>query len=528
MMDSLWGEEFVIKQTPQVAKSISNKIKNPTTISNKKTSSSKIPIDEQMRLIRQNVKKILGSFAEDTVLIKSREQLTRYIDCAISNGYIAVDTETNNSLDPITCTLMGLCIYTPGEKNAYVPINHVDLQSRKRLDWQLTERDLYEELSRLNGTKIIMHNGKFDYQVIKCTVGISLSVYWDTMIAVRILNENEKRASLKQQYIDKIDSKIEKYDIEHLFEGLEYSIFEPELFALYAATDAYMTYKLYLWQKKQFDKPDNDKIFKLFLEVEMPVMVVAAEMELTGIEIDVPYANRLSEKYHKMLDSVQDEISEQLDLYKSDILNWRTTIDANVHSVKKGKASAEYISTYCYLGYTPLVSGTPCWYNIKDGRVISDAKAMSLGLDTTMVGKSKSEQLKDPPELSSPAQFAILMYDVLKSPVVDSDSPRGTGESILKEIEKQTNNKLCGLVLKQRGIDKLLGTYIDKLPECVNPKTHRLHAHFNQMGTETGRFSSSDPNLQNIPSHEKSIRMMFKATDGYTTVGADFSLQNVG
>ena len=69
----------------------------------------------------------------------------------------------------------------------------------------------------------------------------------------------------------------------------------------------------------------------------------------------------------------------------------------------------------------------------------------------------------------------------------------------------------------------LIGTYIDKLPQCVNEKTKRLHAHFNQLGTETGRFSSSDPNLQNIPSHEKAIRMMFKASDGYVMVGSDFS-----
>lgn len=482
MMDSLWGEDFKVEETPKVAKKIVDKINNPKgTIKTKGSKKVVVPLEEQMNLIRTEVYRILGRYKDNTLVIKTKEQLTDYIDKSIENGIIAIDTETNNSLDPITCKLMGPCIYTPGEKNAYIPINHINPHTRERLDWQLTEQDIYEEFLRLVDTKIVMHNGKFDYQVIKCTTGNQLKVYWDTMLGSRILNENEKRAALKEQYIDKIDSSIEKYDIEHLFKGLEYAIFEPELFALYAATDAYMTYKLYLWQKKQFERVEHQKLYKLFLEVEMPIMEVAAEMELTGVEIDKEYAQRLSNKYHTKLNDVQEEINRQLDEYKDIISQWRLTDEANFHPrSEKPDKNGEY-----------------------------------------KLQKSKSEQLKDPPELTSPTQFAILLYDVLKVPMVDKKSPRGTGEDILKKID----NPLCSLVLKQRGIDKLIGTYIDKLPACINEKTGRLHAHFNQLGTETGRFSSSDPNLQNIPSHEKSIRMMFKASDGYVMVGSDFSQQ---
>lgn len=489
MMDSLWGEDFKVEETPKVAKKIVEKINNPKGTT--KTNGSKkvvISLEEQMNVIKTNVYRILGKYKDNTVVIRTKEQLNDYIQAAIENGIIAIDTETNNSLDPITCKLMGPCLYTPGQKNAYIPINHINPHTRERLEWQLTEEDIFEAFDKLVDTKIVMHNGKFDYQVIKCTTGKQLKVYWDTMIATRILNENEKRAGLKEQYIDKVDSSIEKYSIEHLFEGLEYAIFDPELFALYAATDAYMTYKLYLWQKKQFEKVEHQKLYNLFLTVEMPVMEVAAEMELYGIEIDIEYSQRLSDKYHKMLSTVQESISKQLYEYKDVIAQWRLTDEANFHpkSTKPDKNGE-----YKFL-------------------------------------KSKSEQLKDPPELTSPTQFAILLYDVLKAPVVDKKSPRGTGEDILKKIEEKTNNPLCSLVLKQRGIDKLIGTYIDKLPACVNEKSGRLHAHFNQLGTETGRFSSSDPNLQNIPSHEKAIRMMFKAKDGYVMVGSDFSLQNVG
>ena len=486
MVDSLWGEDFKVEETPQVAKKIVEKINNPKGTT--KTKGSKkvvVPLEEQMKLIKENVYRILGKYKDNTVVIKTKEQLNDYIQASIDNGIIAIDTETNNSLDPITCKLMGPCIYTPGQKNAYIPINHINPHTRERLEWQLTEEDIFEAFDNLGETLIVMHNGKFDYQVIKCTTGKQLKVYWDTMIGTRILNENEKRAGLKEQYIDKIDSSIEKYDIEHLFKGLEYAIFDPELFALYAATDAYMTYKLYLWQKKQFEKVEHQKLYNLFLTVEMPVMEVAAEMELYGIEIDKYYAQRLSDKYHKMLSEVQSQIDEQLLQYRDVIAKWRLTDEANFHP-KSDK---------------PDKNGE---YKLK---------------------KSKSEQLKDPPELTSPTQFSILLYDVLGAPVVDNKSPRGTGEDILKKIEEKTNNPLCSLVLKQRGIDKLIGTYIDKLPACVNEKTGRLHTHFNQLGTETGRFSSSDPNLQNIPSHEKAIRMMFKASDGYVMVGSDFSQQ---
>ena len=475
MGNSLWGDDFIVESPPEKTQNILNKISAP------KKKGSQLSIYETLDNIRRNVDRILGVYKDNTEVITTRERLHEYISAGISNGIIAVDTETNNSLDPITCKLMGPCLYTPGQKNAYIPINHIDLHTGERLSWQLTENDVKEEFERLSDTNIIMHNGKFDYQVIKCTTGVQLKVYWDTLIGAKILNENEKHAGLKQQYIDKIDPTIEKYSIEHLFEGIEYAIVAPELFALYAATDAYMTYKLYEWQKNNFEMRTNEKLFRLFLDVEMPIVEVAAEMELTGVEVDKAYAGRLSAKYRKKLESVKEEIDQQLASYADIISKWRNTDEANYHAKSnKPDKNGEY-------------------------------KLM----------KSKNEQLKDPPELSSPTQFAILLYDVLKVPVVDKKSPRGTGEDILKKID----NPLCALVLKQRGIDKLLGTYIDKLPACVNEKTGRLHAHFNQMGTETGRFSSSDPNLQNIPSHEKSIRMMFKATDGYKMVGSDFSQQ---
>lgn len=464
-MTNLWGQAFEVKNSKDKTKQILSKTKQPKTITNsgdKLLKSKKVSDKDKLTFVQKEVYRILGTYKENTVVIKSYDEFVEYIDAAICNGVIAVDTETNNSLDPISCKIMGLCLYTPGQKNAYIPINHVNIDTKERLTWQVTEEQIHEQLLKLNQIKIIMHNGKFDYEVIKCTCDVALHIDWDTMIGAKVLNELE-RAGLKQQYIEKIDPTIEKYSIENLFEKLPYEIVDPELFALYAATDAYMTYKLYEYQLNEFNKPENQGLWNLFSTIEMPVVPVVAEMELAGVCIDNEYSERLSKKYHKLYDDVQIQIDKELKKYATQIANWRLTPEANHKEIKNGKPQ-----------------------------------------------KSKNEQLENPVKWSSTTQLAILLYDILKQPVVDKNTPRGTGEEILNQIDLP----ICKLILQSRGLLKLINTYIDKLPECVSPVDGRLHAHFNQFGADTGRFSSSDPNLQNIPSHNNEIRMMFTAAPG--------------
>ena len=487
IFESLWGEEFNIPESSSQVKRAVKKVsepKEPKVVRSVEQTirSTTVSIEEKLRVITENVLRILGVYKENTVVIKTKEDLINYIDKALDNGIIAIDTETNNSLDPLTCKLMGPCIYTPGMKNAYIPLNHINPQTKERLEWQLTEEDIAEQFKRLTDITILMHNGKFDYQVIKCTTGVPLHIDWDTMIGAKILDENEL-AGLKYQYISKIDSSIEKYDIEHLFEKIEYALVDPEIFALYAATDAFMTYKLYEWQKLQFERPEHSKMYSLFKDIEMPIVIVAAEMELTGITINQEYAARLANKYHNIVNGVDAKIFAELSKYDKLIADWRLTPEANKQE----------------LGKKPLKDGT---YKLQ---------------------KSKNELLENPVNVASPAQLAILLYDILKVGVIDKKSPRGTGEEVLEKLKDKV--PLCKLMLEKRGLEKLISTYIDKLPKCVSEVDGRLHAHFNQVGAGTGRFSSSDPNLQNIPSHEKSIRMMFTAAPGYVLVGSDFSQQ---
>lgn len=480
---SLWGDEFEVpsekKEVKKVAKKVSSP-KDPKVETRKAMKSKTVSTFDKLQLIYEEVNRVLGGYTSNTKVITSKDELSQYIDEAIRNGIIAIDTETNNSLEPLTCLLMGACIYTPGQLSAYIPVHHTQPDTDILIENQLTELDIKEQFERLSNTKILMHNGKFDYEVIKCTCNCVLNIYWDTEIAARILDENEL-AGLKKQYILHIDSTQEKYDIEHLFQGIPYAYVKPEIFALYAATDAYITYRLYEWQKDQFNKPGNEKLFDLFMNVEMPIVPVCAEMELYGIEIDKEYAKRLSNKYHKKVDEVNAKIDTELSKYSDKISAWRLTKEAN-YKERNSKPNKTGEFTY---------------------------------------KKSKNEQLENPPQLNSPTQLAILLYDILGTPAQDKKSPRGTGEEILQKI----NLPICDLILEKRGLEKLIGTYIDKIPECVNSKDNRLHAHFNQLGAGTGRFSSSNPNLQNIPSHVKEIRLMFRASDGDVFVGADFSQQ---
>jgi DNA polymerase I-like protein with 3'-5' exonuclease and polymerase domains len=480
MNADIFNFELGVSNSAEKTQKIINKVKKPKEAKvtvEKKIKSKKISVEEKISLITEKVNKTLEKQKDDVLVIRTKQELSNYITQSIHNDIIVIDTETNNSLDPLTAKLMGLCVYTPNNKKVYIPVNHVDYKTGEKLPNQLTEQDIKEELSRVVDAQIltIMHNSKFDFQVIKKTCGIEMPCYWDTMIAAKLIDENEL-AGLKQQYILHIDSEQEKYSIEDLFEKEEYAIFPPEVFALYAATDPYMTYKLYEYQKPIMESEEYKKVNNLFREVEMPVIRVVAEMELAGIELDKEYAKRLSVKYHSKLDELDKRITVELDKYKSRIESWRKTPDANTKPKKK--------------------SG-------EEG------------------GKSKSEQLPDEINLGSPTQLAILLYDVIGVEQVSKESPRGTGEDILEAIKLP----LAKLILERRGLLKLLDAFIDSLPQKVNPIDGRVHGHFNQYGAATGRFSSSDPNLQQLPASNKEIRMMFKARDGYVLVGSDFSQQ---
>ncbi|GFO71459.1 DNA polymerase I [Bathymodiolus japonicus methanotrophic gill symbiont] len=128
--------------------------------------------------------------------------------------------------------------------------------------------------------------------------------------------------------------------------------------------------------------------------------------------------------------------------------------------------------------------------------------------------------------IASPKQIQHVLYDQLKLPVLKK-TPKGqpsTAESVLQELAEEY--PLPELILKHRSMSKLKSTYTDKLPLQISAKTGRVHTSYHQAVAATGRLSSSNPNLQNIPvrsAEGRRIRQAFVAPEGYTIVAADYS-----
>ena len=495
--DDFWPDDIVQFMSDQ-AKAKEERIREQLKASGKAGSSQsaenqlkskKLSLQDRLQLIKEHVTSRLGMHKKDIQVIREEQDLESFITRAINNGIIAYDTETNNSLDYLTCKIVGLCLYTPGLRAAYVPLGHEELDTEDLLANQISNDFAAKQLQRLVDAKVkfIMHNGKFDYQVTSCCLGIKLPIYWDTMVGCRMIDENEKEATLKWQYQSKCDPTHPIYDIDEMFPGVPYTKVEPEVFVYYAAVDALMTYELYLWQKERLEAADEKNVYKLFMEVEMPLVIPVAEMELRGVLFDQEYCDRLEAKYSKLVGDIDAQIDEELTRLKPVIDAWRLTPEANYCGTKFNKKGEE-------------------------------TKA-----------KSKAEQLDDPIKITSNTQLAILIYDILKAKPVNKEKPRSVDKKTLPLIAEREEIPLCNLFKERSTLEKVHKDFIQKLPTLVRCDG-AIHCNFNQCGKEedgvvTGRFSSSEPNMQNIPSGNVEIRPVFSARPGYVFVGGDFSAQ---
>lgn len=492
--------------------------------------SNKLTLADKVELVQRKISLVLGKFKKNVIVIRDKEALLDYVDKAIYSGHcrIAIDTETNNSLDPVTCKLMGLCLYYPGGKQAYIPVNHTDLNNN-RLDWQLTEADIREVLIKINESGIdqIYANFKFDYEVFKCTCDVEMKCAWDVVLGRRLLNENEE-AGLKPQYIKYCDPTQRRYSLGDLTENVLYQYLDPYIFALYAATDAFETDEVYLVQVKEFeaiskeDTPTNREgrgLYWVFKNIELPIAKITGDMELVGVDVDEEFGERLKQKYTKQLEIKDAEIAEEMKNYKKLIEDYLVSPEANErarqYQPKKSKKTLDEILEI----YTFVDERAELVENGKKIRNPNYKKRYKLG-------KSKAEQLENPINFSSPPQLAIFFYDILKCNT--NNGERGTGKEELERIaEENPDLKICKLLLERRGIVKLITTYIDVIPILAKHwPDGRIRFHLNSIGTDTGRYSSggkikylennepvevSGINIQNIPSKNTEIRMLFKA-----------------
>lgn len=420
--------------------------------------------------INAMVSKNLGKYEEESIIIQDETVLHDYITKCIENNVISIDTETTG-LDPMLDTIAGVCIYTPGEKTAYIPLNHISYMTLMPVPDQLSTEVVRKELQRIAdaNTDVIMFNSPFDIRFLRHGVGVYLDCTWDCYPAARLLNENEGSGNnglkkLHQKYV--LNGVGDAFKFDDLFKGIPFTQIPIKTGYLYAAHDALITYELYLYQKQFLDDTSEKCISRglkdvawVFHNIEMPITKVVADMEDNGITFDFDYASELSEKYNARLVERLEQFKELLHMYDAEINEYKI--------------------------------------------------------------KNPNNKLDDPINIASPTQLAILFYDILKIEPPDPKNTRGTGVDILSKID----SPLAKAILEYREVSKLITTYIDKLPNCVNPNDGRIHCKFNQYGADTGRFSSNDPNMQNIPSHNKDIRKMFVAQEGYVLMSSDFSQQ---
>ena len=457
--------------------------------SSKKQVAKVVPksISGKVQLAKDMSQEVFADKLDRLELLDNENKIREYIDCAITNGIIAVDTETNG-LDRIDGKIAGVCLYTPGQKGVYIPVRHESFMTGIELKTNVSKEFMKDQFERMNKSNIkyVLHNAKFDMHILWWMLGIKIIPYWDTQIGSQLLNENEphKLKVLYKKYVDNADENSKVASFNSLFKGIEFNKVPPDVAYMYASFDPIMTYELYQFQYDFIDingkyckEKGLERVAEVFRNIEMPLIQVVFEMECTGVKIDTDLAEKLKAQYTKHKDAAEEKFNLEIEK-----LNDK---------------------------FDKLMIKNPAAYNklFKDGiRKVS---------------------------ISSPTQLAILFYDVLEFESPDKKSPRGTGEAILKSF----NHPLVDSILEYRSMSKLLSTYIEAIPQHIAKRDNRLHANFNQYGAKTGRFSSSDPNLQNIPSQKTKlsdgtvidaghdIRQMFIAGDGMVIVGGDFSQQ---
>lgn len=415
--------------------------------------------------IQSLVEKNLGKYKDEYIIINDKDVLHDYITECIGNGYISIDTETSG-LDPLVDVLAGICPYTYGQKSAYIPINHISYITGQKSPNQLEQDFVINEFKRLLEYKpqIDMFNAKFDIRVLRHAGLRDIYCNWDSNLAAHILNDNEPTYKLKplhKKYC--LGGKGDAFTFDDLFEKIPFTNIPYSWGYLYAAHDPIITTELCDYQRKylRLDSEREDIRNMAWVFHNIEMPCVPIVADMEDVGVEFDF------EYQKELSpKYNDQLKEKEQAFYKECTKYSNEIE----QYKK---------------------------------------------------RHTDHKLDDPINPGSSKQLSVLLYDILKLKSPDKRNARGTGKEILEKMD----HPIAKSVLEWRRFAKLVSTYVDKLPECVNKQDGRIHCSFWQYGAVTGRFASSEPNLQNIPSHDKYIRRMFKATDGYVMMSSDYSQQ---
>lgn len=469
------------KKDQQLLKKVSSPVKSSTAV----TLKGSTKLIDRINAITSLVKSKFAGKEDELELITTEEHLTSYIDKCIENNVISIDTETTG-LDPILDNIVGICIYTPGLKAAYIPVNHISYITELKCANQLEIPFLTEQFQRLvdNNVKTIWFNAPFDIRFLGNHINVWFTAYFDTSIAAMCLNSDEPDGSRTLKAIHKKycwGDRGEALTFGKLFDNLPFNLIPIDVAYLYAASDAIYTYELYEFQAqylepdgKYYESHDMKDLSNVFFNIEMKSMPTFISMEQTGVSIDFDHAKKIYDKYHELSDKMQHNLE---------------------------KVCEPYIDLFDdYRRKHPMC------------------------------------KLTDPINYDSPTQLAIIFYDILGLKSPDPKNPRGTGADILEHME----HPIAKAVSDNRSFNKVLSAFIDILPEQARKyPDKRIHCSFKQYGASTGRVSCKNPNLQQIPSNPfvlsdgtkidsgHDVRQLFTASPGCILMSCDYSGQEV-
>ena len=380
----------------------------------------------------------LNSTDHHYVLINSEEKIKELVGTLSLQKAFCFDTETTG-LDTQLDQLVGLSFSFKAKEGYYVPIPFEQDEALKRVS-------LFKELFATADILKIGQNMKFDILMLT-RYGIEIKgEYFDTMVA-HYLIQPDLRHNL--DYLSDVYLNYKKVATEELIgkrgkNQLSMRDVELEQIKEYACEDADITFQL----KEILDQElSSANLKELFATVEMPLLKVLVQMEISGLTIDP-----------KALDDYAIILREQINELENAIIE---------------------------------LAGEP--FNI-----------------------------------SSPKQLGTILFEkLLLDPKAKKTKTKqySTGEEIL--VNLQDKHPIVNKILEYRGLKKLLSTYVEALPKLINPKTGKIHSSFNQTIAATGRLSSTNPNLQNIPIRDESgreIRKAFIPSDSdHLFLSADYS-----
>ena len=373
----------------------------------------------------------------DYQLIESEEEARKIRDYFLTKKILSFDTETT-STNAIDAELVGLSFAVEEFKAVYVAVP-AEREAAQRMV------DIFRPLYQSEHIMKVGQNIKYDYEVLR-RYGIKVrGPMFDTMLAHYIVQPE------LHHNMDYMAETLLGYQTIHIDQLIgprgkgqrSMRDLEPQEVYEYAAEDADVTLRLKNVLEQKLKEVDGER---LFYDIEMPLVPVLAEMELTGVCLDTAALAETGKNFNRRLAEYEQKI-------------------------------------YAEAGET---------FNISSPKQVGDI----------LFGKMK---IVDKPKKTKTGQYV-------------------TSEEVLTQLRSRA--PIVDDILSYRGLKKLLGTYVEALPRLINPRTGHIHTCFNQAITATGRLSSSDPNLQNIPIRDddgKEIRKSFVPEPGCLFFSADYS-----